>query len=173
MKAGMIAAAVAALLIGGGAAPAPLAPLDFLIGEWTGGGSGAPGASAGGTTFARELQGRVVVRSNFADYPASGERAAFRHDDLMVVYADADGRLKADYFDSEGHVIRYLAQPRDGGGVVFVGEPSPGAPRFRLAYAPGADGVVVGTFEIAPPDKPEAFKTYLSWTMRRAAPAKK
>ena len=39
-------------------------------------------------------------------------------------------------------------------------------------HNPDADGVVAGTFEIAPPDKPEAFKTYLSWTMRRA-PAKK
>ncbi|MCE5247502.1 MAG: hypothetical protein ABFD84_14810 [Candidatus Polarisedimenticolia bacterium] len=172
MKAKLIAAAVAAALIGGGAAPAPLAPLDFLIGEWTGGGSGAPGAGVGGTTFARELQGRVVVRTNFADYPAGGERAAFRHDDLMVVYVDADGRLKADYFDDEGHVIRYAVQAREGGGVVFVGEAAPGTPRFRLTYAPDADGVVAGTFEIAPPDKPEAFKTYLSWTMRRA-PAKK
>jgi hypothetical protein len=38
----------------------------------------------------------------------------------MVIYVDA-GVVRADYFDSENHVIRYVAEARPGE-VVFVSE---------------------------------------------------
>ena len=41
----------------------------------------------------------------------------------MAIYVDA-GVVKADYFDSEDHVIRYVAEARTGG-VVLVSESSP------------------------------------------------
>jgi hypothetical protein len=157
-------------LVGHAAEPPALAPLRFLIGEWEGVGSGKPGEGAGGCTFAAALQGRVVVRTSFAEYPASGDRPAARHDDLMVVYVAADAQVKADYYDNEGHVIRYVVQPLEGGGVVFLSEVAPAAPRFRLTYTPAPDGTVNGRFEIAPPGTPEAFAPYLAWGARRVSP---
>jgi hypothetical protein len=40
-------------------------------------------------------------------------------------------------------------------------------PRFRLIYAKTSDGTLVQKFEMAPPGKPEAFKTYIESTARR------
>src|SRR5881397_638086 len=81
-----------------------LAPLQFLLGEWKGVGDQA--GATGGFTFAPGVQDRIIVRTNYSNTPASDGRAASRHDDLMVIYVE--GRmLKADYFDNEGHVIRY------------------------------------------------------------------
>jgi hypothetical protein len=84
----------------------------------------------------------------------------------MTIYSE-DGTLKADYFDNEGHVIRYSVQPRDGNRVVFVSEAKASEPRYRLSYSIGADGVLLGTFEIAAPGSGDAFKPYLSWRARR------
>jgi len=44
-----------------------------------------------------------------------------------------------------------------------------GAPRFRLNYELGADGLLKGEFAIAPPGKPEAFAQYLVWQSRKKA----
>src|SRR5690349_5925928 len=89
--------------------------LQFLLGEWIGEGGGGPGEGSGAFAFARELQGKVLVRTNYAEYPASAERPAFRHDDLMIVYTDPpSGRPHAIYFDSEGHVIEYAVEESSG-----------------------------------------------------------
>jgi hypothetical protein len=147
--------------------PATLAPLEFLVGAWEGAGGGAPGEGSGGFSFAKELQGRVLLRTSHANYPAVGGRPAFRHDDLMVIYADG-AALKADYYDSEGHVIRYRVQPRAEGDVVFLGEAAASSPRYRLTYRLTPEQLLEGRFEIAPPATPEAFKPYLTWSARRA-----
>lgn len=144
-----------------------LEPLRFLLGAWQAEGSGAPGAASGEFTFAATVQGRVLVRASEARYPAAGERPASRHEDLMVVYATEAGELRADYHDSEGHVIRYAGSVPAPNAVTFVSEAATGAPRFRLGYQLRADGVLAGRFEIAPPGTPEAFAPYLAWTARR------
>lgn len=61
----------------------------FLIGEWVGEGTGAPGEGTGGFSFSYDLQNTVLVRKNFANYPATKDRPAFTHDDLMIVYQEA------------------------------------------------------------------------------------
>jgi hypothetical protein len=38
---------------------------------------------------------------------------ATRHDDLVAIHVDG-GRVKADYFDSDGRVIRYVVVFRSG-----------------------------------------------------------
>ena len=144
--------------------PASLAPFQFLLGQWEGAGDQA--GATGGFTFATGVQDRVIVRTNYSNTPPEGGRPASRHDDLMVVYIDA-GRVKAEYFDSEGHVIRYLAEARPGE-VVFVSEIRASEPRYRLTYVQGSTTTLKGTFEVAPPGKPEAFAPYLSWTARKA-----
>ena len=52
-------------------------------------------------------------------------------------------------------------------GVTFISDSNPREPRYRLTYTAEADGALVGTFEVAPPGAPDAFKPYLSWKARR------
>jgi hypothetical protein len=162
-----IAVAAGLVATGGGGQPDALAPVQFLLGEWRGEGAGEPGQGGGSAAFTRELQGRVIVRRSFAEYPPGGGRPGFRHDDLMVVFAEPSGSLRADYYDSEGHVIRYAVETPEVGHAVFVSAPSPEAPRFRLSYRLRPDGKLEGTFETAPPGKPEAFTIYLTWVTTR------
>ena len=61
---------------------------QFLIGDWIGEGSGQPGQGTGGFSLQPDLEGRVLVRKNRADYPAAKDRPAFSHQDLMVVYPE-------------------------------------------------------------------------------------
>src|SRR5512133_1400956 len=149
-------------------APAPKAdffePVRFLIGDWVGEGDGKPGSSSGAASFRFELEGKAMVRRSHADYPAANGRPAAHHEDLMTVFAEG-GQLKAFYMDNEGHVIRYLAAtvPQ---GVAFTSEPAPG-PRFRLTYLRGTADTVAIRFEIAPPNAPDVFKTYLEGVTRR------
>lgn len=150
-------------------APGPVldafAPLRFLIGEWQGeDGKGAPGKPTKGEFSLREeLGGKILVRRNFAEYPAQGDRPAFRHDDLLTLFTEG-GQLKALYVDNEGHVIHYsVAKAPEGEGVVFTSD-GPG-PRFRMTnLRKGADLISI-RFEIAPPGKD--FATYIEAQARR------
>jgi hypothetical protein len=141
-------------------------PAQFLIGHWTGDGTGQPGQGTGSFSFTPDLQGKVLVRKSFAAYPAANGKPASRHDDLMIVYRDETSwQMRAMYFDSEDHVIPYSVKPADGGGVVFVTEGASNTMRFRLTYSStGADRLKL-KFEIAPPGKD--FATYLEGTAHR------
>jgi len=167
-----LVAALLAFSLGSAAQQARAGSLDalsFLLGEWKSEGGGTPGEAAGGFTFARSLQDRVVLRTSHADYPAQQGRPASRHDDLMVVYATEAGEIRADFYDSEGHVIRYAGTAAEGS-LTLSSDPQAPGPRFRLSYTLGPQGVLAGRFEIAPPGKPEAFSQYLAWTARRVTP---
>jgi hypothetical protein len=141
----------------------------FLLGEWTAEGTGRPGEGAGSFTFALDLEGKILVRRNRADYPATKDRPAFSHKDLMVVYPGTEGRgARAIYFDNEGHVIEYAAQSsEDQETWIFLSDPVPSAPRFRLTYTKGDDGTLAVKFESAPPGKPDSFSTYVEGAARR------
>jgi hypothetical protein len=151
--------------------PAGWGPVDYLVGDWTGEGGGGPGQGSGSFSFQPDLQGKILVRKNRSEYPATKERAAFVHDDLMVVYRDApDAGLRAIYFDSEGHTIQYeVHAASDGSQVVFVSGAEPSAPRYRLTYARAGQDRLKIKFEIAQPGKPEQFATYIEAGARRAA----
>ncbi|HET9833043.1 MAG TPA: hypothetical protein VFP91_15075 [Vicinamibacterales bacterium] len=144
--------------------PATFAPFEFLLGRWIGIGDQA--SATGGFSFALDLQNHVIVRTNYSNTPATASQPASRHDDLMVIYVEG-AETKAVYFDSEGHVIRYqLHTTRDV--VVFVSDAKTAEPRYRLTYRRGtAAATLDGTFEIAPPGKPDAFAPYLSWRARK------
>jgi len=139
------------------------AALAFLIGEWTGEGGGGPGQGSGGFSFLPDQDGTVLVRKNRADYPASKDRPASSHTDLMIVYQE-DAKLRAIYFDSEDHVIHYDVEPSsDRKSVQFLNK------NYRLTYSKtGADTVAI-KFEIAPPKRPGAFKTYIEATALRTS----
>jgi len=163
----ILSALAAFTLVAQAGVPAELKPLRFLIGEWEAVGSGKPGTASGSATFASGLQERVITRTSYAEYPGSEGKPAVRHDDLMVIYVDSDAQVKADYYDNEGHIIRYHVQTSPDSTAAFVSEVSPTSPRYRLTYRMGIDGLLRGSFEIAPPGKPEAFTVYLSWTSRK------
>jgi len=143
--------------------------LGALLGSWTGEGSGDPGQGTGGFSFASDLQGKILVRKSYADYPATKDRPAFSHQDLMVVYQEPDTRLsKAVYLDNEGHVINYtVTLSPDAKSIVFLSELRPSTPRYRLIYIMTGKDRVELTFEIAPPDKPDSFTTYIKAGARR------
>ena len=151
----------------GAKTPTPLSALTFLLGKWVATGGGTPGQASGQTTFALNLQDHVIVRTNEAEYPATKDRPASRHDDLMVIYAVENGDLRADYYDSEGHTIRYALSFPAGGQVVFTSDDVTGQPRYRLTYMTAESDQLDGSFEVAPPGQ-DAFKTYLTWQSRRA-----
>ncbi len=147
----------------------PWAPLRFLLGEWEGEGSGSPGEGSGSFSLRLELGGRALLRRNRADYPATKERPASHHEDLMAIFPEG-GVLRALYLDNEGHVIHYEVTGGPGK-AVFLSEAGPG-PRFRLTYEGEGPDALRLRFEIAPPGKPEAFAPYLAARVRRRPSSK-
>lgn len=150
-------------------------PFKFLIGDWMGEGTGKPGEASGGFSFQFDLQSKILVRRNYAEYPATAERAAFRHDDLMIIFEDpsnpagGDGsKFRAVYFDNEGHVINYRVSFADSGSTLsFVSDPAASQPRFKFTYRKTSESKMSFEFDIAPPGKPEEFSKYLSGDLRR------
>ncbi len=139
-----------------------------LIGFWAGEGDPSQGVSQ--FSFLPDLQGKILVRKNHAEYPATKDRPAVVHDDLLIVYGDTDADRKAVYFDNEGHVIDYVVSVSpDRRSIVFVSPAAAGASGYRLSYFEQARDRFRITFEIAPPGKPEAFALYLEGFARRKA----
>jgi hypothetical protein len=141
-----------------------LSALNFLIGDWDA--VELPPGESGAFNFTRAVQDRIIVRTNYAKYPARDGKPASRHDDLMVIFVEGDA-LKADYFDSEQHVIHYVIQTRGPNNVVFVSEAKADEPRYRLSYVLAPNGHLKGSFEIAAPGAPDDFRPMLAWTARK------
>lgn len=143
--------------------------LQYLIGNWTAEGAGWPGQGAGSFSFEPGLQGTILVRKNRSEYPATKDRLAYVHEDLMIVYremeARAEGALRAVYFDSEQHVIHY-GVTMFGDRIVFTSEPESGQPQYRFTYERERPDTLKVKFEIAPPGK--AFATYVEGSAKRA-----
>jgi hypothetical protein len=150
-----------------GAAPDPWARVRFLLGEWSGTGTGEPGLGSGAATFALELDGKILVRHSRADYPATATAEAIAHRDLLVVYpGTCDSLFRAIYFDNEGHVIQYrVLAPAAGGRVIFDSEGPESGPRFRLTCESRADGGLEVAFSTAPPGG--ELSRHVGGTLRR------
>ncbi len=159
-------AVLAALLVPAALTAADWGPVEFLMGRWTGEGGGQPGVGSGAFTLTPDLQGKILLRKNFATYPATAGQPAFRHDDLMIVYREAQSaELRAMYWDNEGHVISYVVQPAAERGVTFLSDAPPARMRYRLTYLPVGKDKIKIRFEIAPPGKD--FTTYLEAAAHR------
>jgi hypothetical protein len=141
----------------------------FLLGEWTAEGGGAPGQGTRTFSFQFDLQGKVLIRKNRSDYPATKDHPAFSHEDLMIVYAEPGAKgTQAVYFDSEGHVIHYTAEfTADQESLVFLSDLLPSSPRYRLTYTKAKERTLKIKFESAPADKPQSFATYLEASAHR------
>ena len=64
----------------------------FLLGDWTGEGTGTPGEATGGFSFSFDLEGKILIRKSRADYPATKDKPAYSHTDLRVIYQEPDGK---------------------------------------------------------------------------------
>jgi hypothetical protein len=139
-----------------------------LVGEWAGDSGGQPGQGEGGASFRFELQDHFLVRRSWARLTAPDARAT-SHEDLLVISPGASGaEARAMYWDSEGHMIAYMATwSADGSTVTFLSEASPGAPRFRLVYSGLLTDAPTVSFAVAPPGSPETFRTHVSGRLHR------
>ncbi len=134
---------------------------NFLIGEWVGEGNGQPGQGSGSFSFQTDLDGKILIRKNHTEFPATTDRPASIHNDLLYIYPDYSGNAsKAIYFDNEGHVINYtISYYADS--IVFTSDIIPNTPRFRLSYISLGNDKVNIKFEFAAPQNPEDFKVYI------------
>lgn len=141
----------------------------FLIGDWVGEGNGQPGQGTGYFSIKPDLEGKVLVRKNHSEYPATQQKAASTHDDLMIIYADKPGDIsQAIYMDTEDHTIHYAVSfSTDQKTIIFTSPVTAGMPGFRLSYTQINPSSLILKFEIAPPDKPDAFNTYLEGKVHR------
>ncbi len=150
-------------------APAPKKPdwtmLNFLVGSWVADRNPTEPGATGSTVFRFDLDKNILVRENKADYSPRDGKPAQHHRDLMVIFVDDSGALKATYWDNEPHTIHYdvTASP---GEVLFTTPAGTPGPRFRLVYRNTVKfHTVAGRFDIAPPGGD--FKPYKEWTMHR------
>ncbi len=147
----------------------PWAPCRFLLGDWIGiEGTGQPGeALSGSTSFAFDLENKVMVRRNRADYaPKPGEKTGLSHQDLLIIYQLlGESGLRAFYVDNEGHAINYLVTLPKEGMARFETDASQQGPRFRLEYQLNADRTLTVTFSMAPPGG--AFQVYTKGSVRK------
>jgi hypothetical protein len=150
--------------------PGPnLDSLKFLLGKWTGEGQSEVGAGSGYFTFEASLKDKVLIRKNHAEYPATKDRPAVIHEDLMIVYVDgATKKLRAFYTDSEGNTINYVITVLDDQRTItFASDPRDPGPRYRLTYVLIQPDQITLTFEVASPDTPDQFKKFLDGRVRK------
>jgi hypothetical protein len=146
----------------------PLAAAAPLVGRWEADPDPRSPGATGWTVFERAAQGHALLRKNHAQYPATKERPASAHDDVMLLFSE-NGQLRAEYVDNEGHVIRYQVQAPNASTLVFLSEAGAPGPRFRLTYTwPSKDRLDL-TFEIAPPGPASEFKPYIQARLHRTA----
>ena len=137
----------------------PWTKWSWLLGEWKGEGSGQPGQGEGIFSFKPDLDNKILVRKAHSEYPASGNRPAAIHDDLLIVYPDVSGYpSKAIYFDNEGHTINYTISYSDKS-IVLLSEKTTSLPVFRLTYTLLSDNTVDTKFDMS--QDGEKFMTYI------------
>jgi hypothetical protein len=143
--------------------------LQFLVGNWEA--EAKPGEGSAHFEFALDLQGKILVRHNHAEYPATAGQQPVVHDDLLVIYQDGTPpATHAVYFDSAGYGARYTATSSGAGQVVFVSDKVAKLPRYRLTYTQLPDGRLDAKLEVAPAGKPDAFASYLGWVSKKVTP---
>ena len=162
----LLTAVVATLslpLIASAQKSAVFAPFGFMLGDWTAAGNGTGAGAGGSSAIHMALGGRAIERRDRI-IPKDG--APF--DAWMIVYPEANG-IRAEFFDSEGHIIHYAGRVVAAGCVQFLSEGSAIQPGYRLTYQSLKPDVLHIKFEIAPPGG--AFKAYTEGDLNRVGRA--
>ena len=132
---------------------------DWLIGDWSGVGSGQPGEASGGFSFKMDLDNKIIVRTNITEISPQEGREAFAHKDLLVVYSSPGNSYdRAIYFDNEDHVINYTLNYQDRV-ITFTSDKIQNMPVFRLKYSQIDSDHINVLFEISMDG--ENFRKYL------------
>ena len=140
--------------------------LNYLIGNWKGEGSGKPGEGEGYFTFKLDLDKNILVRTSHSEYPATDNKPATIHNDLMIIYRDYTGTPnRAIYFDNENHVINYSITYTTNNDIVFTSDKIPNVPTFRLTYSIMNDITVNIRFEMS--QDGEKYFTYIEGKSKR------
>lgn len=143
----------------------------FLLGEWEGGHEGDPGQGYGTFSFSFALDQNILVRRNRTVFPATKERDGYAHDDLLIIYPEFSGTIRAIYFDNEEHVIHYEVNiSPDQKTITLESDPMPSAPQFRFTYIKTGEDSLEAKFEMAPPGAQGAFTMYLEGSAKRLSP---
>ena len=134
-----------------------IAPIGFLVGDWTSGAgkvADTGGTSTGSSRVTIEAGGGALLRRDHTELRDAAGKPAGGFEQVMLIYDEA-GALHADYSDGT-HVIHYrTATVTPGQAVVFTSAGPAGAPVFRLSYAlDGPDRLTVD-FAMAPPGQTE------------------
>ncbi|MFI5143993.1 MAG: hypothetical protein ACHQJ4_00225 [Ignavibacteria bacterium] len=133
-----------------------------LIGTWKGNNSGEPGQGEGYFTFGFELSGNILMRKGHTVFPGHENQPARVHDDVLIIYKENSGVPdKADYFDSEGHVLHYNISYSGNGIVILTSIPVKDSPVFRLTFIKMDNTSMDIKFEYAMPGNPDEFKVLL------------
>jgi len=143
--------------------------LNALLGDWVASGSGKPGQGSGTFSFAYNLGDKIIIRKSRTDYPASGDKPAFTHEDLLIIYDSYSGLPpKAIYFDNEGHTINYTVScSEDGKQIQFISDQFPNKSAYRLTYEFSDKNNMTINFEISQDGKAESFRSYVKGTAER------
>jgi hypothetical protein len=135
-------------------------PFKFLIGKWVGEGNGEPGQGRGAFTLNYDLDKNILVRKNHDEFPATKDKPASIHDDLMIIYPGAERSFRAIYFDNENHIINYTVSSEHDK-LVFLSDKIQSTPQFKLTYIQHNEAKIDIIFEMAMPDNPDVFIKYL------------
>lgn len=141
----------------------------FLQGKWVGDGYNEKTQGSGYCSFELDLQNKVWVRRNHAEYPGANGAPAQVHDDLMIVYFDrSTHQTRAFYTDSEGHVIHYTASfSSDGKKLVFLGDRPSSGPQYRLTYDVLAPDRMTVELDMAQPAAPDTWQKIVAGKIRK------
>lgn len=141
----------------------------FLQGKWVGDGYNEEAQGSGYATFELDLQNKVWVRRNHAEYPGTNGHPAQIHDDLMIVYFDSStGQTRAFYCDGEGHIIHYTASfSNDGKKLVFLGDRAGSGPQYRLTYDVLAPDRMTVELDMAQPTAPTVWQKVVAGKVRK------
>ncbi len=139
----------------------------LLIGDWKGEGNGQPGQGEGFFSFQPGLDGNILIRKNHTVFPETSISPSKIHDDLLIVYSQSgSASQEAIYFDNEGNTIKYKVAFSDNS-IILTSDKIAGSPRFRFTYSMTNKDTVSMAFDMASPDSPDAFRTYLSGKAER------
>jgi hypothetical protein len=129
----------------------------FLIGNWTGDGTGPAGQGIGDLVVETDLKDSILKMTNQVDFTGKDKKTTYRS--TMVV----SGGSKALFMDNEGHVLHYTVTlgPKT---VTFVSDPEPNSPRFRFTYTDLGSNKVRCSFDIAPPPNLNKYTIHESGT---------
>jgi len=139
-------------------------PWNWIIGTWDAQGAGKPGTGAGSFSLLYSLDHAVLLRKSLSSYKAAKTAARTHHEDFMVLYEESN-HWRADYWDTERHVIHYGITMGEGV-ATFLSDPHPKSPTYRLIYKRMDKGALSVEFAVAPPGSQE-FKTYVSGICQR------